>query len=236
MGLLEDLKRQAGAQRERESALARDVHDNVLLVDDAMHRSFLYLNDLVKQLNVLKLPSPRAFDITPGVRFEGMRLAEFFIDYRKKLVLDRERYNTISLTFQYRSDQVLKARKELPPMITRFENILRAAGASFEVKEARNDRQMVTHADFAIPCDLRAGITARAEHETGTIRFTIRNVERLGAFDLVFRAEEIDDPLLEGCARYILGESNTFRAVGRYAGDARPLSRTARLRRLARVT
>ena len=236
MGLLEDLKQKASAQQERDNAQARDLRENILLVDDAMHRTFMYLNDLVKQLNVLKLPSPRSFDITPGVRFEGMRLAEFFIDYRKKIVQDRERYDTIALTFQYHSKQVLKVRRELPPEVAKFENILRVAGATFQVKEARNERQMVTHADFSISCDLRAGISARAEHASGSIRFTIRNVERLGAFELVFRAEDIDDMLLEGCAKYILGESNTFRAVGRYDGDAKPMSRTARLRRLARIT
>ena len=220
MGLLDDLKRKAEQLQAHRSARARDFGESVVQVDEAMRHTFLYLNDLVKQLNVLNLPSPRTFDIEPGVRFEGMHLTDFFIDARKNMVLDRERYDFINLAFQQKSPQVIKVRKELPPNIARFEDNLRRAGASFEMNEIRNLRQMVTHADFSITCMLRAGIRISAEHDTCSLRFTIRNVERLAAFDLVFHAEDITDPLLEDCARYLLGEPNQFRAIGRYASLA----------------
>lgn len=220
MGLLDDLKRQAAQIEAHRSAQARDFGQTVLEIDDAMHRSFLYLNDVVKQLNVLSLPSPRIFDIEPAVRFEGLRLGDFFIDFRKKIIQDRERYNFINLSFQQKSPQVITVRKELPPNIARFENVLRAAGAAFEVRETRNARHMVTHADFDIQCMIRAGIRLSAEYENAQVRFQIRNVERFGAFDLLFRVEEIHDPMLEDCARYILGEPNQFRSLGRYMSAA----------------
>jgi hypothetical protein len=216
MGLLDDLKRQAAQLQAHQKAQARNFGESVLVVDEAMHRTFLYLNDLVKQLNVLSPPCPRVFDIEPTVRFEGMRLTEFFIDFRKKLVQDRDRYNYISLTWQHRSEQVITVRKELPQVIARFENNLRAAGAEFTTRETRNSRHMVTHTDFTIKCMLRATIRIEAEPDTGTLRFKIRNVERFGSFDLIFTVDDITDPLLEDCARYILGESNQFRSVGRY--------------------
>lgn len=220
MGLLDDLKRKAAAVQAQRNAQERDFAECVLEVDDAMHHSFLYLNDVVKQLNVLNPPSPRTFDLEPGVRFEGMRLEKFFIDFRKKSVLERERYNFINLTFEQQSPQRISVRKELPPNIARFEESLRRAGATFEVNEHRNARQMVTHADFRIQCMLRSGIRMTAEHESASVRFTIRNVERMGSFDLLFAAEEITDPLLEDCVRYIMGEPNQFRAIGRYVSLA----------------
>jgi hypothetical protein len=216
MGLLDDLKRQAAAVQAHQNAAARDFADCVLEVDDAMHHAFLYLNDLAKQLNVLTPPSPRTFDIEPGVRFEGMRLTDFFIDFRKMMVRDRERYRVINLTFLQKSSQRITIHKELPPNIARFEENLRRAGAIFEVNEIRNARQMVTDADFHIQCMLRSTIRITAEHESASVRFTIRNVERTGGFDLLFGAEEITDPLMEDCARYILGEPNQFRSIGRY--------------------
>lgn len=216
MGLLDDLKRQAAQVKAHHSAQERGFGENVLLVDDSMHHTFLYLNDLVKQLNVLNLPSPRTFDMEPGVRFEGLRLADFFIDFRKKMVLDRERYDFITLSFRQSSPQKITVRKELPAIIRRFENNLRSAGATFEMHEIHNERRMITHADFHIQCSLHSGIRITAEHDTATMRFRLRNVERLGSFDLVFGSDEITDPLLEDCARYILGEPNQFRAIGRY--------------------
>jgi len=216
MGLLDDLRRKAEQLEAHRTAQARSFGESVLQVDDAMHHTFLYLNDLVKQLNVLNLPSPRTFDLEPGVRFEGLRLTDFFIDFRKKMVLERERYNFINLSFQQTSTETISVRKELQPNITRFEDNLRRAGATFEMNEIRNVRHMVMHADFNIRCMLRASIRVSAEHDSCNLRFTIRNVERLGGFDLVFPAEDINDPMLEDCARYIMGESNQFRSIGRY--------------------
>ena len=216
MGLLDDLKRKAAQLEAHRTAQARSLGESVLQVDDAMHHTFLYLNDLVKQLNVLNLPTPRSFDVDPGVRFEGLRLTDFFIDFRKKMTLERERYNFINLSFQQKSQEIISVRKELQPNITRFEDNLRRAGATFQMNEIRNVRHMVTHADFFIACMLRASIRVSAEHDSCNLRFTIRNVERLGGFDLVFPADEINDPLLEDCARYVMGESNQFRSTGRY--------------------
>lgn len=216
MGLLDDLKRQAEQVKAHQTAQQRGFGEKVLMVDDAMHHVFLYLNDLVKQLNVLNLPTPRVFDLEPGVRFEGLRLTEFFVDFRKKLLLDRERYNYINLSFKQASPQTIVVRKELPQIIARFDGQLRSAGARFEVVETKNSRHMVTHADFHIQCELHAGITITAEPETANLRFNIRNIERLGKFDLLYGVEDITDPLLEDCARYILGEPNQFRSLGRY--------------------
>lgn len=220
MGLLDDLKRQAAQLQAHRSAAARDFGESVMQVDDALHHTFLYLNDLAKQLNILNLPSPRTFDLEPGVRFEGMRLTDFFVDFRKKPVQERDRYDHINLAFQQKSPQSIVVRKELPPNIARFEANLRAVGAVFQVSEVRNARHMVTHADFTIQCALRAGMRVTPEYENCSVRFTIRNVERLGGFALVFSADDITDPLLEDCARYLMGEPNQFRALGRYVSLA----------------
>jgi len=220
MGLLDDLKRQAAAVQAHQNAKARDFAECVLEVDEAMHHAFLYLNDVVKQLAVLNPPSPRTFDLEYGVRFEGLRLTNFFIDFRKKTILERDRYNFINLTYLQKSPQVITVRKELPPNIARFEDSLRRSGAAFTTSEIRNERFMVVAADFQIKCELRTTVRITAEHETASLRFTIRNVERLGGFDLMFRAQEVNDVLLEDCARYILGETNQFRSLGRYVSLA----------------
>ena len=43
MGLLEDLKRQAGAVKAHQSVQRRDFGESVLQVDDAMHRRYVTL-------------------------------------------------------------------------------------------------------------------------------------------------------------------------------------------------
>ena len=58
MGLLDDLKRQADMVRTHDSLQRSNLQENTRVVDEAMHRAFLYLLELFKQLEVLKPRQP----------------------------------------------------------------------------------------------------------------------------------------------------------------------------------
>ena len=82
MGLLDDLKKQADMVKTQQLN-QNEMRDEALkAVEAKMKQAFLYLNDLLKQLAVLKPDNPLVFSI-PGVGdLKGLRFAEFFIDYR----------------------------------------------------------------------------------------------------------------------------------------------------------
>ena len=63
MGLLDDLKRQADMVRTHDSLQRSNLQENVRVVDQAMHKTFLYLLELFKQLDVIKPASPVVYQI-----------------------------------------------------------------------------------------------------------------------------------------------------------------------------
>ncbi|HSN21406.1 MAG TPA: hypothetical protein VLS49_12050, partial [Usitatibacter sp.] len=63
MGLLDDLKKQADALKAQDVDRTESMRATAVAVDHALRRTFLYLNDLGKQLNVVQMPSSFSFDI-----------------------------------------------------------------------------------------------------------------------------------------------------------------------------
>ena len=63
MGLLDDLKKQADALKANEVDRTESMRSTAVAVDHSLRRSFLYLNDLGKQLNVVQMPSPFKYDL-----------------------------------------------------------------------------------------------------------------------------------------------------------------------------
>ena len=59
MGLLDDLKKQADALKANEVDRTESMRSTAVAVDHSLRRSFLYLNDLGKQLNVVDRKSTR---------------------------------------------------------------------------------------------------------------------------------------------------------------------------------
>ena len=66
MGLLDDLKKQADMVKSQQLSQMSILPESIKLVDAKMHETFLYLNDLLKRLAVLKPTNPTVYSI-PGV-------------------------------------------------------------------------------------------------------------------------------------------------------------------------
>jgi hypothetical protein len=63
VGLLDDLKKQADALKAQDTDKTESLRSTAVAVDHSLRRTFLYLNDLGKQLNVVQMPSPFAYDL-----------------------------------------------------------------------------------------------------------------------------------------------------------------------------
>ncbi|HSS28691.1 MAG TPA: hypothetical protein VLL50_12115, partial [Usitatibacter sp.] len=72
MGLLDDLKKQADALKAQDTDKTESLRATAVAVDHALRRSFLYLNDLGKQLNVVQMPSPCAYDLPTVGKVDGL--------------------------------------------------------------------------------------------------------------------------------------------------------------------
>lgn len=225
MGLLDELKKQAETLKgEHQRSTAESVVLNTKLTEAKMQQTFQFLHELTKQLNVLRPASPRGFDIETAGRFENLIMDDFFLDYRKKKVGDKDYFDHIILRFKHGNDQVMEVTRDQQQLIERLRDFLMVANIKFEMTEKKNDRGFILSANFRIPCVVRSEVTVQAKGDLGQLLFKIKNIERINSFELQFPASEVSESMLDEFARYLLGKSNKFKEIGQYMTLSRPVS------------
>ena len=123
MGLLDDLKKQADAVKAQDVDKTESLRANAVAVDHALRRAFLFLNDLGKQLNVVKMPCPFVFKLPTVGEVSGLIFKDFFVDFRSKNFIDKDYYGEVHLATRCWSDKVLTIKKG-PDEMEKFRNSL----------------------------------------------------------------------------------------------------------------
>jgi hypothetical protein len=228
MGLLDELKKQAETLKgENQRSSAESLVLNTKLTEAKMQQTFQFLSELISQLNVLRPESPRGFDIETAGRFENLVLDDFFLDYRKRKIGDKEYFDYIVLRFKHASDQVLEVKRDSQQLIDRLRDFLMVANIKFEMQETKNERAYVLHAMFKIPYVVRSEVMIQARGDVGQLTFKVKNIERISSFELQFPASEISESMLDEFARYIVGKTNKFKEIGQYMTLSRPVAASA---------
>src|SRR5690242_8951170 len=114
MGLLDDLKRQADMVRTHDSLQRSNLQENVRVVDEAMHRAFLYLLELFKQLEVIKPALPTVYEIEGVGPLKDMKYVSGFVDPRKKKFADRDVYDHMDFYVKWASPHSLVVERDMP--------------------------------------------------------------------------------------------------------------------------
>jgi hypothetical protein len=223
MGLLDELKKQAETLKdEQKRSTGESLVLNTKLTEAKMQQTFQFLSELTKQLNVLRPESPRGFDVETAGRFENLVLDDFFLDYRKKKIGDKDYYDHIILRFKHGSDQVMEVKRDSQQLIDRLRDFLLSANIKFEMSEKKNDRGYVLFAMFKIPYVVRSEVMIHARNDIAQLTFKIKNVERINSFELQFPAGEVNESMLDEFARYLVGKTNKFKEIGQYMTLSRP--------------
>jgi hypothetical protein len=209
VGLLDDLKKQADALKAQDVDKTESMRATAVAVDHALRRTFLYLNDLGKQLNVVQMPTPFVFDL-PGVgKIDGLTAKDFFCDFRSKHFIDKDYYGEVQIGYRAWSDKVLTVKKG-PEEMERFRDVLWQSNIEHKSEQFRDERKVITHEVFKVRCDFRVQAKIEGDHETGKIKIVTKNV---GSFDVdlfMLMAQEMNDPAVEEFAKYFIGRPNQW--------------------------
>jgi len=111
VGLLDDLKKQADALKAQDTDKTESLRSTAVSVDHSLRRTFLYLNALGKQLNVVQMPSPFVFDLPTVGIIDGLIIKDFFCDFRSKHFIDKDYYGEVHVAYRCWSDKVLTIKK-----------------------------------------------------------------------------------------------------------------------------
>jgi len=211
MGLLDDLKKQADMVKSQKISQQSMLQENIKLVDTKMHQTFLYLNDLLKQLTVLKPVNPMVFSI-PGIGdFQNLEFAVSFIDYRKKKLFDASYYDLITLFIKWASPTSLSLERDMPATIKKVSDVLWSFGLKFTEEEIKKPGGGLQKIKFTVPGAVTCDITISADHENGRLVVKGRNFLRLGADELRIPAGDINEAVLEEFAKMLIGQPSELR-------------------------
>jgi hypothetical protein len=211
MGLLDDLKKQAEqvkTQQLSESALREEA---IKLVEAKMKQTFAYLNELLKQLAVLKPVNPLVFSM-PGVAdLKDLKFAESFIDYRKTRIGDVEYFEQIPFYIRWTGDANIVLDRDMPATAQKVRDAFYGGGIKFDEEQVRNARMAAAGWRFTAKPVVVTDVVIRADHAKGELRINAKNLLRLGVDDFLVPAGDVTEAWLEDFAVTLLGQPGNLR-------------------------
>ena len=212
MGLLDDLKKQADALKAQDSDKTESLRSSAVAVDHSLRRSFLYLNDLGKQLNVVQMPSPFKYDLPTVGPIEGLVIKDFFCDFRSKHFIDKDYYGEVHVAYRAWSEKVLTIKKG-PDDMEKFRDTLWQSNIEHKSEQFRNERKVITHEVFKVTCDFRVQARIEGDHETGRLKISTKNVGGFNVDLFLLLAQEMNDHAVEEFAKYLIGRPNSWESI-----------------------
>ena len=211
MGLLDDLRKQADIVKSQKLSQQSMLQESIKLVEAKMHQTFLYLNDLLKQLAVLKPTNPMVYSV-PGIGdFQNLVFAESFIDYRKKKIFDKDYYDVITLFIKWDSPTSLTVERDMPATIQKVNDVLWSFGLKFTEEEIKKPGGGLQKMKFTVPSTVTCDVTISADHDNGRLVVKGKHFLRLGADELRIPAGDINEALLEEFAKMLIGQPSVLR-------------------------
>lgn len=211
MGLLDDLKKQADMVKSQQLSQQSMLQESIKLVEARMHQMFLYLNDLLKQLAVLRPTNPTAYSI-PGIGdFQNLAFAESFIDYRKKKIGDKDYYDFITFFIRWTLPTSLVLERDMPATMQKVRDVLWNYGLKFTEEEVKKPGGGFQKMKFTVPSTVTCDITVAADYENCRLVVKGKHFLRLGADELRIPAGDINEALLEEFAKMLIGQPSVLR-------------------------
>jgi hypothetical protein len=176
-----------------------------------MKLSFQYLNELLKQLAVLKPVNPTVFVIPGVLEFKGLQFAESFIDYRRKREDEQDLYDTIGFYIKWQGPSQIVIDRDMPTTAQKVREALFPSGIKFTEEEIKNERAIVTRWRFSADASVVTDVKMRADHRQMRVMIGGKNLLRLGIDDFAVPAGDITEAWLEDFAHTLLGQPGNLR-------------------------
>jgi len=213
MGLLDDLKKQADLVKTQQILQQSLQGDKLKLVEDKMKQTFQYVNELLKQLTVVKPTNPLMFSI-PGVsNLIGLALTDSFIDYRRKRIGDKEYFDTIHFFIKWESGNTVTVNCDDSTSAQRTREALWASKIKFAEDEKKSPKGILIGARYTFPAAILTDMTITADHPQGDLLVQAKNLFGVGVEQLKIPAPEVTDDLLEDLAKALIGQKSN---IGKY--------------------
>lgn len=206
--LLSNLKQQAEAKKAGDSQQSTLQNAQLKQISEALQRTFLYLNELAPQLNVLKPAYEKSYSFFGAAEFDGMNWEEGRADFRMQQVASEDRYyEQVTLRYRLQAPKQFRITRD-NPALEKLRKALFDHGIVFKVDEETNDRGRVERATFTFPCEIKAGLLLLGDQTRGDLVLRTRNIERFGTMEFRCAPAAVTTEALDELALLILGKPN----------------------------
>lgn len=214
VSFLNQLKSQAAALQREHNAQQHNLDEATALTEATCKRVWFYLDELVKQLNVINPDGPK-LSLDGKVPWPAMQLRNFRLDSRKKMLRNQEVYDFVGMWWRIvpavGQPQDAEVSVNFPPDLQRVESRLSLGTIKHERKEIRHpEKNTLLAIKFLYQTETRGTINVKPDHDTASLAFRVSNVRGFEVINRTCHASEVTPELLDELAKLMMGQPNRF--------------------------
>jgi hypothetical protein len=214
MSFLNQLKTQAKALQTQRTAEERQLEERTAETEKASSFIASYLDDLARQLSVLQPPAP-AFTLDGRTPWPAMKLADFRVDARRKLLRNQEVFDYIAIGWRV-VPQVGAAvgglvKVNFPTDMQRVEDRLALGLVKHERREVRHpEKNVLQEVHYQYTTETRGSVLATPDHDQAVLHFRLVNTLGFDLTQIKWPPARVGHDLLDELAKRIVGQDSRF--------------------------
>lgn len=214
MSFLDQLKNQASAVNSHRVGQQVEHEANTLATEMACKTVFLYLEQMVKQLNVIEPDGPR-LSLDGKTPWPAMKLTGFSIDSRKKMLRSREVFDFIGVGWQI----VPRVGRPVSGSVSaNFLPDLQRLEARLTTGWVKHDRHEVRHPEkntlllvrMEYTTQSRGNIRVTPDHDNAMLAFRLANLAGFETANASWPAAQLHAPVLDELAKMVCCQPSRF--------------------------
>ncbi len=214
MSFLNQLKSQASALQNKQTADLARLEANAAEAERAAYTTWLYLQDLARQLNVIAPAGPR-FTLDNKTPWPAMKLVDFRADARKKKLRDKDVYDFVALGWRIIPQDGPPVggavSVNFPPDLERVQKRLNYGHVQHERKDMRHPEKNTLQAiRFEYTTEARGNVTVTPDHDNAQLVFRLANANGFDVVTTTWPAARIQSDVLDELAKLIVAQPSTF--------------------------
>ena len=215
MSFLNQLKQQAQERQAQERQDVAEMERRIAVTEAACTIGWRYLEDMGRQLDVLRPLSNQRYVIDSRCIVESLPLTNFVGDIRKQRLRlgplsERELVHHVLLRAELRSGREVELTKVFPTEIDKVQARLAQAGIQCIGESVRDEEGRFQAMRFRFYADITASVRMVPLHDEGRVQFEIRNLDGLSTVNATFAAFEVTAGRLDELAKWWVGQPHRF--------------------------
>lgn len=214
MTFLDQLKAQASAVLSRQDEQQANQDASTLAAEHACKTVQYYLEEMVRQLNILEPDGPR-LSLDGKTPWPDMKLNNFQIDARKKMLRDREVFDYVSVGWEIVPRTGRPASGSVSanflPDLQRLEARMAAGWVQHERHEVRHpEKNSLQLVRLEYTTHSRGNIRVTPDHENALLTFRLVNLIGFGLTSTSWPAAQVQASVLDELAKMVCGQPSRF--------------------------